>query len=151
MVYPRYRRVNIDGESFYKTETKLTAAALNPGIAVVIDGNGKWAAAGVSSGRLFVLGAAEHQGLGILDQIPSGDSAIGNYLEEGRTFAVRVPAGTYTEGQPVTVGAAGAIGNVPATAGTYNVIGYWAETVTTTQTADFVMMRAKTGETITKT
>ncbi len=27
---PRYRRVNIDGQSLYKTETRTTAAALLP-------------------------------------------------------------------------------------------------------------------------
>jgi hypothetical protein len=34
---PRYRRVNIDGQSLYKTETRTTAAALLPGTAATIN------------------------------------------------------------------------------------------------------------------
>ncbi|EHF0044282.1 hypothetical protein IFY18_002681 [Salmonella enterica] len=36
----RYRRVNIDGKSLYKTETRITAAELLPGTAVTINGDG---------------------------------------------------------------------------------------------------------------
>ena len=36
MAYPRYRRVNTDGKSLYKTETRLAAAALLPGTFILM-------------------------------------------------------------------------------------------------------------------
>ncbi|MEN1361328.1 hypothetical protein AAIH09_31885, partial [Pseudomonas aeruginosa] len=77
----RYRRVNIDGKSLFKTETRKTAAALYPGTFAVIDGDDEFAQADEVVGRLYVLDSAYHEGLGITDQIPAGHSAVGNYLE----------------------------------------------------------------------
>jgi len=42
---PRYRRVNIDGQSLYKTETRTTAAALLPGTAATINSSDEFAQA----------------------------------------------------------------------------------------------------------
>ncbi|CFR14930.1 hypothetical protein [Yersinia frederiksenii] len=137
----RYRRVNIDGDSLFKTETRKTAAALYPGTFVVISGSKLFAQATTPVGRMYVLDNAYHEGLGITDQIPSGHSAIGNYLEEGREFAVRVAAGTYTKDQPITV-VAGLAAAVPATAGTYKVIGYCQDAVVTTA-VDFIRIRVR--------
>lgn len=137
----RYRRVNIDGDSLFKTETRKTAAALNPGTFVVINGSNLFAQGTTPVGRMYVLDSAYHEGLKITDQIPSGHSAIGNYLEEGREFAVRVPAGTYTKDQPITV-IAGQAAAVPATAGTYKIIGYSQDAVTTTA-VDFIRIRVR--------
>ncbi|WXL23921.1 hypothetical protein WG219_11195 [Ectopseudomonas mendocina] len=139
---PRYRRVNIDGQSLYKTETRKTAAALYPGTFAVINGSDLFAQASAVVGRLYVLGAAEHEGLGIADQIPSGHSAVGSYLEEGREFAVRMAAGTYKKDQAVTVSASGLAIPVPATAGTYKVIGYIQDDVTTAA-VDFIRIRVR--------
>lgn len=84
----RYRRVNIDGKSLYKTETRLTAAALLPGTAATINGDGEFAQATALVGRLYIIDCAYHQGLGIRDAVPAGDSAVGNYVEEGRELAL---------------------------------------------------------------
>lgn len=139
---PRYRRVNIDGKSLFKTETRKTAAALQPGTFAVINGDDEFAQAAEVVGRLYVLDSAYHEGLGIADPIPAGHSAVGNYLEEGREFAVRMAAGTYTKDQPVTVSAAGLAIPVPTGAGTYKVIGYIQDTVTTTE-VDFIRIRVR--------
>lgn len=143
MATPRYRRVNIDGQSLYKTETRRTAAALLPGTFAVINGSDLFAQVnGVASGRLYILGQAEHEGLGILDTIPAGHSAVGNYVEEGREFAVRVAAGTYTKDQPITVNASGLAAAVPAGAGTYAVIGY-SQDAAVLGAADFIRIRIR--------
>ena len=138
----RYRRVNIDGKSLYKTETRLAAVALMPGTFAVIDANDKFAQANAVTGRVYIVDCAHHEGLGITDQIPAGHSAVGNYLEEGREFAVRMAAGAYTKDQPVTVSAAGLAVAVPTAAGTYQVIGYIQDDVTTTA-IDFIRIRAR--------
>lgn len=140
---PRYRRVNIDGKSLFKTETRKTAAALYPGTFAVINDDDEFAQATAGAGgRLYIIDCAYHEGLGITDQVPEGHSAIGNYLEEGREFAVRMAAGTYTKDQAVTVGANGLAVPVPAGAGTYKVIGYIQDEVTTTE-VDFIRIRAR--------
>ena len=138
----RYRRVNIDGKSLFKTETRKTAAALYPGTFATINGSNLFAQATAVGGRLYVLDAAHHEGLGIADQIPSGHSAIGNYLEEGREFAVRMAAGTYTKDQPLTMSSGGLAIPIPGTAGTYQVIGYVQETLTISA-VDFVRIRVR--------
>ena len=88
-----------------------------------------------------MLDCAYHEGLGITDTIPSGHSGVGNYLEEGREFAVRVAAGAYKKDQPITV-VAGQAAAVPTAAGTYQVIGYCQDDVTTTA-VDFIRIRAR--------
>lgn len=138
---PRYHRVNIDGQSLFKTETRKTAAALYPGTFATINDADLFAESATVVGRLYIIDSAYHEGLGITDQIPAGHSAIGNYLEEGREFAVRVAAGTYTKDQPITV-IAGQAAAVPAAAGTYKIIGYSQDDVTTTA-VDFIRIRAR--------
>lgn len=138
----RYRRVNIDGQSLYKTETRLVAAAIYPGTFAVINNDDEFAQASGVTGRMYIIDNAHHEGLGITDQIPEGHSAVGNYLEEGREFAVRMAAGTYTKDQPVTVGATGLAEAIPASAGTYPVIGFIQDDVTTTG-VDFIRIRTR--------
>lgn len=124
---PRFRRVNIDGKSLYKTETRLTAAALQPGTVVGINGSDLFATAGTAPSIMcYVLGAGESEGLTIEEAIPSGHSAVGNYLEEGREFAVAVAAGTYTKDQALTI-IAGKFAAIPVAAGTYRIYGYVQE------------------------
>ncbi len=138
----RYRRVNIDGKSLFKTETRLVAAATYPGTFAVINGSDKFAQSDAVTGRMYIIDCAHHEGLGIEDQIPADHSAIGNYLEEGREFAVRMAAGTYTKDQAVTVSASGLAIPVPATSGTYDVIGYIQDDVTTAA-VDFIRIRTR--------
>lgn len=138
----RYRRVNIDGKSLFKTETRVLAAAMLPGTFVVINGTDQFVQVGGVVGRMYILDVAHHEGLSILDQIPAGHSGIGNYLEEGREFAVRMAAGAYKKDQPVTVNASGMAAAIPGGAGTYQVIGYIQENVTLAG-VDFVRIRAR--------
>lgn len=146
----RFRRINIDGRSLFKTETRILAAAAYPGTAVIINpadedqfavGNGT-----VGSPRLYVLDENWYEGKGCMDQIPAGSTAIGNYLEEGREFAARMAPGTYKKDQAVYVNATGQITLVPGTAGTFRTVGtvQEQEEVTTTE-VDLIRIRVQFG------
>lgn len=136
----RYRRVNIDGKSI--TETRVTAAALLPGTFAVIDVNDKFAQAAAAVGRVYVVNCAYHQGLNIRDAVPAGDSAVGDYVEEGRELAVLCPAGAYKKDSPIKIGANGQ--GALATDDTDTVIGYSQDEVTLTA-ADFIRVRMRVG------
>lgn len=139
---PRYRRVNLDGLSI--TETRVAAAALLPGTFVVINGDDEFAAATAVVGRLYVVNPACSQGLSIADAVPAGDSAVGEYVEEARELAVRVGPGTYKKDQPITVSATGQAIAVPATAGTYTIVGYSQDdAVIAAGTTDFIRIRVR--------
>ncbi len=139
---PRYRRVNIDGKSLYKTETRKTAAALLPGTFAVINTSELFAQATAAAGRMYVIDCAHHEGLNIQDAVPAGHSAVGNYVEEGREMALLMPAGEYVKDDPVKLGSNGQAAK--ATADTDSVIGYVQDTVTTTE-ADFIRVRFRVG------
>lgn len=142
MAYPRYRRVNTDGKSLYKTETRLAAAALLPGTFAVINASDTFAQSTVATGRMYVVDVGYHQGLTILDANPVGDSVVGNYLEEGRELTVRVAAASvWKKDTPVTIGAAG-IAKV-GVEGTDVILGYSQDAVTIGDKPDFIRMRAK--------
>lgn len=136
----RYRRINIDGKSI--TETRLTAAALLPGTLAVIDAAGKFAQATAAAGRLYVISPGTHQGLEIRDAIPAGDSAVGEYMEEGRELAILCPAGAYKKDTPIKVGANGQ--GAAGVEGTDSLIGYSQDeaTIATGQT-DFIRVRMR--------
>lgn len=140
----RYRRVNIDGKSLYKTETRTTAAALLPGTAAVINSSDKFAQATALAGRIYIIDSAYHQGLGIRDAVPANDSAIGNYVEEGREFALLCVPGTYKKDTPIKLGSAGQF--TIATADTDSVIGYSQDdAVIAASTTDFIRVRMRVG------
>lgn len=136
----RYRRVNIDGKSI--TETRVAAAALLPGTFAVIDADDKFAQAAAAVGRVYVVNCAYHQGLSIRDAVPAGDSAVGDYVEEGRELAVLCPAGAYKKDSPIKIGANGQ--GAVATDDTDTVIGYSQDEVTLTA-ADFIRVRMRVG------
>lgn len=139
---PRYHRVNIDGKSV--TETRTSLVALLPGTFATINAADQFAqASGAAPGRQYVIGAAEHEGLGITDAVPAGHSAVGNYLEESREFAVLCVAGTYQKDTPITVTAAGK-GGVGTEA---NAVGYSQDEVTLTED-DFVRVRVRNGRVV---
>jgi len=140
----RYRRVNIDGQSLYKTETRLSAAALLPGTFAVINGDDKFAQAAETVGRLYVIDCAYHQGLGIRDAVPASNSAVGNYVEEGRELAILCPAGTYAKDTPIKLGANGQ--GAIATDDTDTVLGYSQDdAVIAASTTDFIRVRFRVG------
>ncbi len=140
----RYRRVNIDGKSLYKTETRTAATELLPGTAAVINADDQFAQATALTGRLYIIDSAYHQGLGIRDAVPAGDSAEGNYVEEGRELALLCVAGDYKKDDPVKLGANGQF--TKATADTDSVIGYSQDDATiAANTTDFIRVRMRVG------
>ncbi|EBP3772365.1 hypothetical protein LOH80_003392 [Salmonella enterica] len=138
----RYRRINIDGQSLYKTETRKVAAESLPGTFVTINGDNEFAVAAATVGRLYVLDPAFSEGLGITDSIPAGHSASGNYVEEGRELAILCPAGTYAKDTPIKLGANGQ--GAIASSDTDTVLGYSQDAVTLTG-ADFIRVRFRVG------
>lgn len=142
----RYRRVNIDGQSLYKTETRRVADAATtgilPGTFVVIDSNDRWAQSTGTTGRIYVMDVAYHEGLGIRDAVPAGHSGVGNYVEEGRELAILVPAGTYAKDSPIKLGTNGQ--GALASDDTDTVLGYSQDAVTLTE-ADFIRVRFRVG------
>jgi len=140
----RYHRVNIDGQSLYKTETRTTAAELLPGTAAVINADGEFAQATAITGRLYIIDCAYHQGLGIRDAVPAGDSAVGNYVEEGRELALLCVPGSYKKDSPIKLGANGQF--TLATGDTDSVIGYSQDEATiAASTTDFIRVRMRVG------
>lgn len=140
----RYRRVNIDGQSLYKTETKLAATALLPGTAAVINSSGAFAQAAALTGRLYIIDCAYHQGLGIRDAVPAGNSAVGNYVEEGRELALLCAPGAYKKDSPIKLGSNGQF--TLATADTDSVIGYSQDEFTiAASTTEFIRVRMRVG------
>ena len=140
----RYRRVNIDGQSLYKTETRVTADALLPGTFAVINGSDQFAQATATVGRLYVIDCAYHQGLGIREAVPAGDSAVGNYVEEGRELAILCPGGTYAKDTPIKLGANGQ--GAIATDDTDTVLGYSQDdAVIAAASTDFIRVRFRVG------
>jgi len=140
----RYRRVNIDGQSLFRTETRTTAAALLPGTAAILNGEDEFAQATALTGRLYIIDCAYHQGLGIRDVIPEGDSAVGNYVEEGRELALLCVPGAYKKDSPIKLGAAGQF--TLATDDTDAVIGYSQDEATIAAGAtDFIRVRMRVG------
>lgn len=141
---PRYRRVNIDGKSLYKTETRTTAAALLPGTAAVINSSDEFAQATALKGRIYIIDVAYHQGLKITEAVPAGDSAVGNYVEEGRELALLCVPGAYKKDSPIKLGDNGQF--TLATADTDSVIGYSQDEATIAAGAtDFIRVRMRVG------
>lgn len=139
----RYRRVNIDGQSLYKTETRAAAADILPGTFAVINGD-EFEQAAETVGRLYVIECAYHQGQGIRDAVPAGDSAVGNYVEEGRELAILCPAGTYAKDTPIKLGANGQ--GAIATGDTDTVLGYSQDdAVIASGQTDFIRVRFRVG------
>ncbi|WP_145055528.1 phage cement protein [Mixta calida] len=140
----RYRRVNIDGKSLYKTETRIAAAALLPGTAATINADDEFAQATDLTGRLYIIDCAYHQGLGIRDAVPAGDSAVGNYVEEGRELALLCAPGAYKKDSPIKLGTSGQF--TLATDDTDSVIGYSQDEYTiAASSTEFIRVRMRVG------
>lgn len=140
----RYRRVNIDGQSLYKTETRTAKAPILPGTLAVINAQNQFEQASAIKGRAYVIDCAYHQGLGIRDAVPAGDSAIGNYIEEGREMALLCVPGAYKKDNPIKLGDNGQF--TLATADTDSVIGYSQDEATIADgSTDFIRVRFRVG------
>lgn len=131
---PRYRRVNIDGQSI--AETRVASTNLKPGTFAIINNDGEFTAAPSGTvGRAYVILPGYHEGLSITDEIPSGHSAVGEYVEDGRELAVLAVAGTYKKDQPISIGS-----NGQAQGGSANIIGFCQDDVAFAA-ADFIRVR----------
>ena len=93
---------------------RTVSGALLPGTAVFVGATQLTQATAVSGGRLALLGDREYYALGIttatdplLTPYASGDSGIAYLLEPQNEVQWAVAAGTYTNGQELTVAAAG--------------------------------------------
>lgn len=142
---PRFRRINIDGHSLMKTETRRTAAALLPGtFALIDDDTDEFTQATAAAGRLYVIDVGHSQGLNVNEAIPADDSAIGNYVEEGRELAIRFAASTSLDkDQPITV-TTGGLGLAAVEGGEATIVGYSQETVTLASgSTDLIRCRMK--------
>ncbi|MDF3686195.1 hypothetical protein P3S40_26075, partial [Enterobacter hormaechei] len=72
------------------------------------------------------------------------DSAVGNYVEEGRELALLCVAGTYAKDDPIKLGSNGQF--TKATADTDSVIGYSQDDATIAAGAtDFIRVRFRVG------
>lgn len=135
----RFRRVNIDGKSI--TETRVTGDDVYPGSPVILSDN-EFSPATAGTGRLYVAMPAYHHGKGIGDVVAEGETLVADYMEQGREFAIRVPAGTYNKDAAITVGANGfALFVAPSEGGEADpIVAYCQETVTL-EAVDFIRVR----------
>lgn len=117
----RYRRINIDG--VHQSETKIASVALLPGTIVNI-ADGKFAVSADGTGQLYAVAAGYNQGLGVDDNIPSGETAHAEYVSPNRELAVRASAGTYKKDDGLVVVG----GNIEV--GSEGVVAYSQEDVT---------------------
>src|SRR5690625_3939980 len=94
-----YHRVNLDGIS--RTETREAGADLAVGTVATLTSDKFQVAADAGDGRLYVIHRADHQGGG---DVPAGDSAVGEYVDEGREIAMLGASGqTFEKDTPVKV------------------------------------------------
>ncbi|XSW38987.1 hypothetical protein ACNFZX_13530 [Escherichia coli] len=103
----RFRRVNIDGKSI--TETYAANEAVKPGELVKL-AEGKFAKAAladVGKAQLFIVNPAFHEGKTIADEIAKGATVVADYVEQGREFALLVPAAAYVKGAAIALAADG--------------------------------------------
>ena len=115
-----------------------------PGTAAVINANDEFAQATALKGRIYIIDVAYHQGLKITEAVPAGDSAVGNYVEEGRELALLCVPGAYKKDSPIKLGANGQF--TLATADTDSVIGYSQDEATIAAGAtDFIRVRMRVG------
>lgn len=89
----RPRRVNNDGKSI--TELGIAAVDLLPGSFAKLSATAQFRQAVVSDKKPFyIINVDDLTGQNILTAVPAGESATGDYVEEGRQFAALVAPGT---------------------------------------------------------
>lgn len=89
----RPRRINNDGKSI--TELGIASVALLPGSFAKLNASGQFIQAPLAGQKPFyIINVDDLTGQDILTAVPVGESATGDYVEEGRQFAALVEAGT---------------------------------------------------------
>lgn len=136
----RYNRINIDGRA--ETENRLMAENALPGTVVYINGDQFHTAEdGAGEGvQLYALGVDTLQGRRVTDEVNAGDVGIGNYLETGRSFAMRVAPGTVLKmDTPLSIGVKELREGVP---GEDHIVAFSKEIYTVSDTgAELVIVR----------
>lgn len=127
----RPHRINMDGKSV--TETRRTAAALLPGSLAFINPAGffaQYVTEGKRVGRrIYVVNVDYLTGQRVAEPVPAGESAVGDYVEPGREFAMLVAGGTVVAfDSPLTPNATG--GLRLGVVGTDEIIAYSQEAYT---------------------
>lgn len=89
----RPRRVNNDGKSI--TELGIASVDLLPGSFAKLHVTAQFRQAAASDKKPFyIINVDDLTGQNILTAVPAGESATGDYVEEGRQFAALVAPGT---------------------------------------------------------
>lgn len=139
----RYRRVNIDGKSLFKTETRLMTNDDLPGTFVKISQTTNRfvdaLSTDIGTAQIYVLDVDHASGQTISEPVKTGTSGIGNYAEEGREFALLFASGAVSvKDKPVYIGAGGQATFTDPGEGV--IIGFSQDAVTLTQD-DFIRVR----------
>lgn len=138
----RPHRINIDGKSI--TETRRTVAALLPGSLAFINSTGLFAQY-VTEGkrvgrRIYAVNVDYSSGQKVADAVALGDSAVGDYVEEGRELALLVaPTTVLAFDSPLTPAANGTLRL--GVIGTDEIIGYSQEKFTVGAAAQLAIVR----------
>jgi hypothetical protein len=138
----RFNRINIDGRA--ETENRPMGEDALPGSLVYI-GSGDtflFASTSIPEGiQLYALGADTLQGKRVTDYVTAGNIGIGNYFETGRSFAMRIAAGTtLISDAPLAIGNNGLI---VGASGEDRIIAYAKENYTVSDSeAELVIVRA---------
>lgn len=89
----RPRRINNDGKSI--TELGIAAVALLPGSFAKLNASAQFIQAPLAAQKPFyIINVDDLTGQDILTAVPVGESATGDYVEEGRQFAALVAPST---------------------------------------------------------
>ena len=123
-------------DSHCDSPSRITAVDIRPGTFVKIDSSGKYtpaATADVGSEQLFVIKNNPLRGETLQTEVKAG-TTIGAYqsIADGRAFAVRAVAGTYTAGQKLQLNASGLVANQTGSNGIAAYVQY-GKTITAAQ------------------
>ena len=93
-----------------EVETRLVAAAVKPSVICKIDSSGKWEVAAAQADckeRLFILEANYVDGQTLETAFTANSTVRGRILKPLDRLNARMDAGTYTDGQALTISANG--------------------------------------------
>ena len=139
----RYNRINIDGRA--ETENRQMKVDALAGTLVFIGADDKFDKFVTSGGgegvQLYALGTDYTNGKRVTDPVTTGDIGIGNYFEEGRSFAMLVKAAAaLVHDTPLAVDATGVLR--AGVIGTDHIVAFSKENYTVGATPELVIVRA---------
>lgn len=135
----RYNRINLDGKSVTESRTSDTDVAA--GQLMVITGDKFALPAADTVQKLYVANAGHLQGLTTDEEIPSGTTIEGEYLETGREVAALLTTAVVVEkDSPLAVAATGQL-VLASSALESPVVAYAQEALTAGDTAELLWVR----------